>query len=1069
MQVSAWTVSAVLNALWLAVGVCVSAGADAGAGAVAVSAASAAPGPRFESVAAAAVPRGAVAALAQDTAGFIWVATGDGLLRFDGYRSRPQGRDTETAAARNLGWIQALLPSRDGRLWIATESEGLAVYDPAVDSVSLHAGSAARRARLEAAEAVAPLRALAEGADGSIWAGSGGEGLLRFEAHGAGLTVYRHTASPGSLPNDRVQALAVDRAGTLWVGTAQGLSRRKPAREEFEPVLAGGLAGASVQALFQAADGRIWVGTQRGGVAVLDAVSALGPLLANGGAAVTRFAEQAGGPIWVGRQSGIDLLDPGDGRLLQRLRHDRRDVGGLAGAEVTALLRDQAGAIWVGGLGLGLQRHSPVSAAIRVQGPPTQAGDAQASTALASGDVRALVQRADGEIWAAVHEGGVARLDAGLQVIGPLAAVPASVRVEAMALAAQGGVWLAAGRELLKLDGGRRVVRRVAHDIGPVRRLLSDRTDVLWVGTEDGLYRLEPGASVPRRLGQVGGAALAGAIYALSEAPDGGVWVGAAVGLFRIAGGIADGIAGGIAGGGDALTAVASPPGAGLGNPGVIGLLFDRAGNLWADTAVTGLHRSRDWRVARPQFERISERHGVVSRPFGVNLLEDGRGRIWTHMHVYDPALDGLGALNAADGVVDFGTGWFGSYTALRDGRLLFGGSKGLLVVTPQAFEAAAYLPPLVVSELRVGGARQWAGGFNKAVRLAPGQRDVSVEFAVLDYSDPGRVRYRYRLDGVDEQWISTGAGLRSASYGNLSPGDYRLRVSAMDRAGVWRSDELAIPVQVLPAWWQQSWFRAVALTLLVGLAYGLLRARTRHLVLAGNIRARAAALEEMSLTDPLTGLHNRRFLNERIEADVALSLRRYDSALQRSEQLPPDADLVFFLIDIDHFKQVNDLHRHAGGDAVLRQIRARLTQVFRDSDYLVRWGGEEFLVVARSTARAHAAGLAERMRAAVADVPFVLNDGSRLACTCSLGYAAFPLAPDQPHLHAWAAVLDLADSALFAAKHKGRNGWVGVQRATGDFDAQGLRTPARWGTVVGLEIEQHTAQRLPAAAPAHL
>ena len=1049
MQVSAWTVSTVLNALWLVVGVCGSAGV-----------ACAAPAPCFESVAAAAVPRGAVAALAQDAAGFIWVATGDGLLRFDGYRSRPQGRDTDTAAARNLGWIQALLPTRDGRLWIATEAEGLAVYDPAVDRVSLHASSAARRARIDAAEAVAPLRALAEGADGSIWAGSGGEGLLRFEARGAGLTTYRHTATTGSLPNDRVQALVVDRAGTLWVGTAQGLSRRGPAGEDFEPVRASGLAAASVQALFQAADGRIWVGTQQGGVAVLDAVTAQGPLLATGGAAVTGFAEQAGGPIWVGRQSGIDLLDPGDGRLLQRLRHDRRDVGGLAGAEVTALLRDQAGAIWVGGLGLGLQRHNPVSAAIRVQGPSAQAGNA-----LASGDVRALVQRADGEIWAAVREGGVARLDAGLQVIGPLAAVSASVRVEAMALAAQGGVWLAAGRELLKLDGGRRVVRRVAHDIGPVRRLLSDRTDVLWVGTEDGLYRLEPAASVPRRVEQVGGAALAGAIYALSEAPDGGVWVGAAVGLFRIAGRIA----GDIAGGGDGLTAVVSPPGAGLGNPSVIGLLFDRAGNLWADTAVTGLHRSRDWRAARPQFERISERHGVVSRPFGVNLLEDGRGRIWTHMHVYDPALDGLGALNAADGVVDFGTGWFGSYTALRDGRLLFGGSEGLLVVTPQAFEAAAYLPPLVVSELRVGGARQWTGAFDKAVRLAPGQREVSVEFAVLDYSDPGRVRYRYRLDGVDEQWINTGAGLRSASYSNLSPGDYRLRVSAMDRAGVWRSDELAIPVQVLPAWWQQSWFRGVALTLLVGLAYGLLRARTRHLVLAGNIRARAAALEEMSLTDPLTGLHNRRFLSERIEADVALSLRRYDSALQRGEGLPPDADLVFFLIDIDHFKQVNDLHRHAGGDAVLRQIRARLTQVFRDSDYLVRWGGEEFLVVARSTARAHAAGLAERMRAAVADMPFVLDDGSRLACTCSLGFAAFPLAPDQPHIHAWAAVLDLADSALFAAKHKGRNGWVGVQRATGDFDAQGLRTPARWGTVVGLEIEQHTAQGMPAVAPAHL
>ena len=1008
---------------------------------LAFGAAGAAPEPRFETVVAAAIPRGVVAALAQDTAGFVWIATGDGLVRFDGYRSRPQGRDTEQVAARNLGWVHALLPARDGRLWIGTEAEGLAVYDPGVDSVSLHAGQAAQRARLEA---LPPLRAMAEGADGSIWAGSVGGGLLRFDAHGAGIESYRHTGQRGSLPDNRVQALAVDRAGTLWVGTAQGLSRRAAGVEAFEPVTAAGLASASVQALFQSADGRLWVGTQRGDVAVLDAATAQGTRLVGGGAAVTSFAEQTGGPIWVGRQSGIDLFDASDGQLLQRLRHDRRDNRGLGGSEITALLRDRAGAIWVGGLGLGLQRHDPVSAAIRVLGPPAQAG-----SALADADVRALLQRADGEIWAAVQAGGVARLDAGLQVIGALTALPPGVRVAAMAQTRDGSVWLASSRELLLLDDRSRVVRRLTHEVGAVRRLLAARTGILWVGTEDGLYLLQPDKSALRRVVQASGKALPDAIHALSEAPDGSLWVGGALGMFRIPAG------------GDVLSAVASPPGAGLGYPIVIGLLFDRSGTLWTDTAVTGLHRSRDWQAARPQFERVSERHGVISRAFGVNLLEDGLGRIWTHMHVYDPISDRLGALNAADGVVDFGTGWFGSYTALQDGRLLFGGSRGLLVVTPQAYTAAVYAPPLVVSELRAGGARQWAGASNKAVRLAPGRRDVSVEFAVLDYSDPGRVRYRYRLDGVDEQWISTGAELRIASYSNLSPGDYRFRVNAMDRAGVWRQDELEIPVKVLPAWWQQNWARGAALLLLAVLATLLLRARTRQLVLDGKTRAHAAALEESSLTDPLTGLRNRRFLTERIEADVALALRHYDAHLQRGDRLPVDADLVFFLIDIDHFKRVNDLHRHAGGDAVLRQMRARLTQVFRESDYLVRWGGEEFLVLARSTARAHAPVLAERIRAAVAEAPFMLDDGSLLRCTCSLGYAAFPLAPRHPRRHDWATVLDLADSALYAAKQRGRNGWLGVQRAIGEFgefDAQALRTPTCLDQIAGLEIEQFTA-----------
>lgn len=991
-------------------------------------------------MAAAAIPRGAVAALAQDRAGFVWVATGDGLMRFDGYRSRPQGRETLQVAARNLGWIQALLPTRDGRLWIGTEAEGLAVYDPAVDRVSLHPGNAARNARLEA---LPPLRALAEGADGSIWAGCVGRGLLRFDAVGAGVTTYRHSAAPGSLPDDRVQALVVDRAGTLWVGTALGLSRRMAGQQDFVPVTATGLLGTSVQALFQAADGRIWVGTQQGGVVMLDPVTARGALLAKGGAAVTSFAEQRSGPVWVGRQSGVDLFNAASGQLVQRLRHDRRDTGGLAGAEVTGLLRDQAGAIWVAGLGIGLQRHIPVNPAIRVL---SGTGTGPAATAGFSTDVRALLQRPGGEIWAAAHAGGVTRLDRQLHVLGTLSAVSAGDRVEAMSQDREGSAWLATGRKLFRLDRRGQLLQHLEHGLGPVRRLLIGPQGRLWLGTEDGLYLLAQGEALPRRVMLAGGETLAGPIHALSEAPDGSIWVGGALGLFRVPARA------------ETLTAVQPPAGAGLGNPTVIGLLFGRQGDLWVDTAVTGLHRCRDWQAGQPQFERVSERHGAVSRPFGVNLLEDERGRIWTHMHVYDPALDGLGELSAADGVVDFGTGWFGSYSALSDGRLLFGGSKGLLEVTPRAYRASAYRPPLVVSELRVAGARQWAGALNTPVTLAPGRHDISVEFSVLDYSAPGRIRYRYRMDGVDEHWINTGAELRTASYGNLSPGAYQLRINAMDQFGVWRSDELTIPVQVLPAWWQQTWFRAAALLLSLGAAVLLVRARTRYLVHDGKARARAAALEETSLTDPLTGMRNRRFLTERIEADVALTLRHHDSHLQHGATLPPDADLVFFLIDIDHFKQVNDLHRHAGGDAVLRQMRARLAPIFRESDYLVRWGGEEFLVLARSTSREHAAGLAERVRAAVADTPFMLDDGSKLWCTCSLGYAAFPLAPSSPRAHDWAAVLDLADSALFAAKHRGRNGWVGVQQATGDVNPQTVRTPEFWAATDGLEIQQFAA-----------
>jgi diguanylate cyclase (GGDEF)-like protein len=189
-------------------------------------------------------------------------------------------------------------------------------------------------------------------------------------------------------------------------------------------------------------------------------------------------------------------------------------------------------------------------------------------------------------------------------------------------------------------------------------------------------------------------------------------------------------------------------------------------------------------------------------------------------------------------------------------------------------------------------------------------------------------------------------------------------------------------------------------------------------------------ALEEVSLTDQLTGLRNRRFFMQHVDADVAMSLRRYDDPLRASDagqDTAPGRDLVFFMVDLDHFKQVNDRYGHAAGDAVLVQMQERLREVFRESDYLIRWGGEEFLVLARATHRDEAKVVAERIRCAVADRDFELPDGMRLKKTCSIGFACFPFLQSQPRLLPWSQVVELADQGLYLAKNGGRNAWAGI------------------------------------------
>jgi len=201
----------------------------------------------------------------------------------------------------------------------------------------------------------------------------------------------------------------------------------------------------------------------------------------------------------------------------------------------------------------------------------------------------------------------------------------------------------------------------------------------------------------------------------------------------------------------------------------------------------------------------------------------------------------------------------------------------------------------------------------------------------------------------------------------------------------------------------------------------------------AANVELSAAyaRIEDASLTDPLTGLRNRRFLEQHIPGDAQLALRRSGDA-----RVSAAGDLVFLLIDLDHFKAVNDTHGHAAGDAVLVQTAALLRQALRASDVVVRWGGEEFLAVLRFVDRREAPRLAEKVRAAIAGHAFELGEGLTLRRTCSLGFAAHPLAPGRPEAQAWEQAVHVADRCLYAAKRSGRDRWVGVELVAEDAPA---------------------------------
>lgn len=1006
------------------------------------------------------VPQNTAPTLAQDKSGFIWVATSKGLTRYDGYRLRPIEQDGETTAQRNLGWVRALAPARDGRMWIGTEFRGLMAHDPVRDRVEPHVGAPVD------AKTHAPIRALAEEASGAtpaVWVATMGQGLYRYEPATRRTEAQPLRAADGT-PETRVLALQVGRDGAVWAGHWRGLARRSG--NAWHDVALPGLPnpgqGTPVLALTETRDGRIWFGTQDGRLGVIEPGDPRAPgqparwVLTGLGMPVQALAEagdtDGASRLWVGTKVGLLWVNTATGAIEARLRHDPRRATGLAGNDISGLLRDRTGAMWITGYGLGLQRHQH-HPALAVRGADTDA-DSHASGPLAEADVRVVLALKNGEVLAPTQRGQVVRLDArpggGLATLGVWPREAGRGIVESLAEAPDGTIWAAGGGRLEQRTAEGRLLRDWRMDGGRAQRLVLRADGSVWLGMQEGLYRLASADAPALERVHPAAGPLHGGIYALTTAPDGRLWVGGQAGLLRES-----------APGAGRLETVPQAPDATLASPVVMGLLFARDGTLWVDTPIGGLHRLRGFDAqGRARFERIGERLGTEG-VFGGNLHEDGRGRIWSQLNVYDPKADRLDSFGAAEGA-DFGSFWFFASAELPGGALLFGGSRGLLRVDPQRYASGTATPPLVVSALRVDGQPHHPDSLGTGLVLPAGTRTFGVEFAGLDYADPGRLRYQYRLQGLDADWTAADAGARSPSFGPLKPGRYTLQVRAA--AGADRIDgapQLELAIELLPLWWQTVWAKLLGAALALAAIRAWVRWRTRVLrrreaALQALVDSRTAELREASLTDALTGLRNRRYLELRLPDDLSLVLRRHESSTRGHP--PADGDLVVMLLDLDHFKRVNDVHGHAAGDAVLVELARRLRRVFRESDSLVRWGGEEILMLVRGTRREDAAELAARACAAVRDGPFDIGGGWSLEITASIGFAAFPLDPRRPRAWDWPATLALADSALYAAKARGRDGWVGALEAGGSTPLEAPRDLDGWLRAGRLSVRMSAA-----------
>jgi diguanylate cyclase (GGDEF)-like protein len=338
-----------------------------------------------------------------------------------------------------------------------------------------------------------------------------------------------------------------------------------------------------------------------------------------------------------------------------------------------------------------------------------------------------------------------------------------------------------------------------------------------------------------------------------------------------------------------------------------------------------------------------------------------------------------------------------------------------------------------------VGQATVFMPSQNKdAILKLPYEQNALVfEFAAAFYEKSAATRFQFQLEGFDKTWSEWDTA-SAKEYTNIPEGKYRFRVRAQNVYGT-LGQEANYAFEILPPWFRTWWAYLIWVSLgffsvLAIVHFYTIRLKSEKNHLEELVAQRTQELKDASLTDPLTGLRNRRFIAEVLHSDV-VAFAGYKNHIMNSSNhrggFTGDEIFGVFLLDMDHFKQVNDTYGHEAGDQILKQFAEILIASVRKDDVIVRLGGEEFLVVLKKTKPDYIHTFAKKILKSVAEKEFDIGDGTLIHKTCSIGYAHFPFYAEQPNLMTFEQCIVIADLGMYHAKHSGRNRAVLLSAST--------------------------------------
>jgi len=826
------------------------------------------------------LPQGTINALVQTSDGYLWMGTEEGLVRFDGIRFVVS--DQQNAPALRTPFVSGLFEAADGTLWIGTYGGGIArMRNGKIEAF---------RPDLLATDRVRQFRTMQ---DGSLLAATAGGGLLRIHGeevtrytmrdglpsdriwtieddgnggfwvatHGGGVVGWRdgrvtqHISTREGLPNDVARALLIDPDGTLWIGTdGGGLVAWRNGAILRTVTTRDGLPNDFVRTLRRDRDGSLWIGTD-GGLARWRGGRAEAMGVAEGlpSPGIRSMIEDREGSLWIGTTSGLVRMR--DTRVLPYTRKE-----GLPADAVRAILQMRDGRIWAGTEGGGLCRMipGPIECHAKADGLPHDT-------------VYALTESHDGSLWVGTDGGGVVRYRDG-KFVDPIRDLP-NERVRAIVETAQGDLWISTSAGLALMHGGR-MTRITQFDDRQLRPLLMLPDGALLVGTDgSGLWRVSGDGAQVKLVAEAGRGLESDRIFSLALDRDGGgVWIGTS-------------------GGG-------------------LARLDLRDDSVQSLTRHDGLYDDVVFQIVDPAPGAdlwLTSNRGVYRVP---------RARVLAAMRGAKTDLTGT-AYGPVDGMPSAEcNGAFPGAMASRDGRIWVATSRGLAVIDPRSNLRNQIPPQVHVEEALIDGVAAPAGALRSAsdrepISVPAGAQRLELRYTALSLRAPELVKFRYRLEGYDRDWVDAGTN-RVATYTKLAPGDYTFRVMATNEDGIRSKTDGRFALTVAPRWFETWWARLLAIALLAAAVWLIIALRL------ATMRKRHTELEA------LVAERTRSLRAERERAEAA-SRAKSDFLANMSHELRTPLNAVLGFVQL--------MERRAGRDPVDRE---HLSIITRSGEHLL-------------------------------------------------------------------------------------------------------------------------------------